>query len=275
MKQSFQPIGLIVAFCASLWPLGLHADPPEFTGSYRFAPRLSTIDPIRHPDYPGDELNVYGTFDFLRGREYRDPPGAIVHYADFENVHAWAHNPLSLAPSLGLDGIFNLSGLDGVELPTMSIFQVYKFDGKNLSGDRVELFVSVLGRWLYLRGHTEFRDRPDQGWRMNAFARQRPFADFDEDGDVDAEDLAAWKDRSGVWFGMNDADGDDFQTGADFLHWQRQLGETPPNAAAFDAAISAALAASAAAVPEPATLTLLAAAALLAPFSRFRRRPLA
>src|SRR5687767_4263187 len=114
----------MVACGVLLSPLGLRADPPEFTGSYRFAPRLSTIDRIRHPDFSGDELNVYGTFDFLRGREYRDPPGSIVHYAKFENVHAWAHNPLSLAPSIGLDGIFNLSGLDGVELPTMSIFQV-------------------------------------------------------------------------------------------------------------------------------------------------------
>ena len=70
---------------------------------------------------------------------------------------------------------------------------------------------------------------------------------------------------------MNDADGDDFQTGADFLYWQQQLGETPPNPADFDAAINAALAASATAIPEPATLTLLAAAVLLASASRFRR----
>jgi hypothetical protein len=106
---------------------------------------------------------------------------------------------------------------------------------------------------------------------MNAFARQRPFADFDEDGDVDADDLTAWNERAGLWVGMNDADGDDFQTGADFLYWQQQVGETPPSAADFDAAINAALAASASAVPEPATLTLLAAAALFASAARCRR----
>ena len=267
MKRSLQLISSIVAFVAWLSPQGLFADPPDIIGTYRFAPRVSTIVQSGNPNY---ELNVYGTFDFIRGWEYRDdpPPVSIVHYADFENVRAWAHNPWSLAPPLSVDAIFNLSGLDGVQLPTASIFDVYKFDGKNNDGDKVEVFVSVLGRWLYLRGHTEFVDHPDLGWRMNAFAHERPFADFDEDGDVDAEDLTAWTERAGVWTGLNDADGDDFQTGDDFLYWQQQLGETPPTPADFDAAINAALAS---AIPEPATLTLLAAAVLLASASRFRR----
>ncbi len=270
MKRSIQSLALslIVAFATCLPPLRLCADPPDVIGSYRFAPRLSTIVAIGNPDY---ELNVYGTFDFIRGWDYGDDPPSIIHYADFENVRAWAQNPFSLAPPLDVDGIFNLSGLRGVELPTASIFEVFKFAGKNLAGDQVEVFVSVLGRWLYLRGHTEFVDRPDRGWRMNALARQRPFADFDEDGDVDAEDLTAWTERAGLWTGLNDADGDDFQTGADFLYWQQQLGETPPSPADFDAAIDAALAASATAIPEPATPTLLAAAVLLASASRFRR----
>jgi hypothetical protein len=267
MKRCFQFIG-IVAITTWLSPQRLCADPPDIIGSYRFAPKVSTISPIGNPD---NELNVYGTFDFIRGWDYRGDPPPIVRNADFENVRAWAQNPWSLAPSLSVDGIFNLSGLAGVELPTASIFEVYKFDGKNLDGDQVELFVSVLGRWLYLRGHTEFVERPDRGWRMNALARQRPFADFDEDGDVDGQDLTAWNERAGLWVGMNDADGDDFQTGADFLYWQQQLGETPPDPADFDAAIKAALAASASAVPEPATLTLFAMAVLLASSARFRR----
>ena len=170
MKPSLQLISSIVAFATWLSPQRLCADPPDIIGSYRFAPRVSTIAPIGHPD---NELNVYGTFDFIRGWDYRgDPPSvSIVHYADFENVRAWAQNPFSLAPPLDVDGIFNLSGLEGVQLPTASIFDVYKFDGKNHDGDKVELFVSVLGRWLYLRGHTEFVDHPDLGWRMNALAR--------------------------------------------------------------------------------------------------------
>jgi hypothetical protein len=269
MKPSFQLVSLIIVFVVWLSPQRVFADPPDIIGTYRFAPRVSTIVQSGNPDY---ELNVYGMFDFIRGWEYpSDPPGSIVHYADFDNVRAWAQNPFSLAPPLSVDAIFNLSGLDGVQLPAASIFDVYKFAGKNNGGDNVEVFVSVLGRWLYLRGHTEFVDHPNLGWRMNALARDRPFADFDEDGDVDAEDLTAWTERAGLWIGMNDADGDDFQTGADFLYWQQQLGETPPSSADFDAAINAALAASATAIPEPATLTLFAAAALFASASRFRR----
>ena len=107
---------------------------------------------------------------------------------------------------------------------------------------------------------------------MNALARERPFADFDEDGDVDAEDLTAWTERAGVWSGMNDADGDDSQTGADFLYWQRQLGETPP-IAALDAAMDAALASltvSVAAVPEPGSLAMLGVGVAL--IAAIRRR---
>jgi len=268
MKRSLQLISSIVAFVAWLSPQAVFADPPDILGTYRFAPRISAIFQSGNPDYP---LNVYGTFDFIRGWAYFSDPPSIVHYADFENVRAWAQNPLSLAPSLSVDAIFNLSGIIGVELPTASIFEVYKFEGKNISGDQVEFFVSVLGDWLYLRGETAFRDYPHLGWRMNAFAHERPFADFDDTGDVDSKDLTAWEDRFGTWFGMNDADGDDLQTGADFLYWQRQLGETPPNPADFEAAINAALAASATAIPEPATLSLLVAAALFLSASRIRR----
>jgi hypothetical protein len=267
MKTFSQLVIAIVAVATWCLPQGLRADPPDIIGSYRFAPRISTIAPIGHPD---NGLNVYGTFDFIRGWDYPADPPSIVHYADFENVRAWAQNPFSLAPPLSVDAIFNLSGLRGVELPTASIFEVYKFDGKNIEGDSVELFVSVLGRWLYLRGETTFEDRPDLGWRINAFARQRPFADFDEDGDVDGDDLTAWKERAGVWVGMNDADGDNFQTGVDFLYWQQQLGETSPNPADFNAAISAAVAASVTAIPEPRSLMLIAVTLLLASVSRFR-----
>jgi hypothetical protein len=261
MKRSFQLIGLIAALVTWLTPQALHADPPDIIGSYRFAPLVSTIVPLRNSDF---ELNVYGTFDFIRGWDYRDDPPSIVRYADFDNVRAWAQNPFSAAPPLDVDAIFNLSGLKGEQLPVASIFDVFRFDGKNFAGDPVEIFVSVLGRWLYLRGQTESVDHPGAGWRINALARQRPFADFDEDGVVDAADLKAWTERAGGWTGMNDADGDDFQTGADFLYWQQQLGEAPPEPAEFDAAINVAVAWSATSIPEPTTFVLLGAAVLAA-----------
>jgi hypothetical protein len=63
-------------------------------------------------------------------------------------------------------------------------------------------------------------------------------ADFDNDGDVDAGDLAAWKGAYGNGF-TADADQDGDSDGADFLTWQRELGGSGGAAVA---------------VPEPAAL---------------------
>jgi hypothetical protein len=71
-------------------------------------------------------------------------------------------------------------------------------------------------------------------------------ADFNQDGNVDGADLAAWKVGfgSGTMKAQGDADVDGDVDGADFLAWQRQFGQTPTAAA------------TAGAVPEPATALL-------------------
>jgi len=79
-------------------------------------------------------------------------------------------------------------------------------------------------------------------------------ADFDQDGDVDFADLAAWQ----IGFGMSggadfyhgDADGDGIVDGSDFLTWQREFG-------------SLSLSEAQAAVPEPASAILLLIASQL------------
>jgi hypothetical protein len=73
-------------------------------------------------------------------------------------------------------------------------------------------------------------------------------ADFNDDGRVNAADLAKWKGDFGTGNG-SDADGDGDSDGNDFLLWQRQLGSGGPAAPA------------AAAVPEPSTALMLALAA--------------
>lgn len=75
-------------------------------------------------------------------------------------------------------------------------------------------------------------------------------ADFNTDGDVDGDDLAIWETNYGA-NGTADTDGDGDSDGADFLAWQRQYGTSPGGASA-----------STSAVPEPATFSLLALAAL-------------
>jgi len=80
-------------------------------------------------------------------------------------------------------------------------------------------------------------------------------ADFDEDRDVDAADLARWTAGFGMLAGatlaQGDANGDGAVDGSDLLDWQRQLGS------------ASATTAESAAVPEPATLALLLMAALV------------
>ena len=81
-------------------------------------------------------------------------------------------------------------------------------------------------------------------------------ANFDEDSDVDAADLAKWKLGFGIASGaahaQGDADGNGAVDGSDFLAWQRQFGATLTTQAAG-------------AVPEPtsALLVFLAAASCL------------
>lgn len=71
-------------------------------------------------------------------------------------------------------------------------------------------------------------------------------ADFDQDGDVDGDDLTAWQGAYGAGNGA-DADGDGDSDGVDYLEWQRQFGSG--------------LSAASVAVPEPGGLCLLALAA--------------
>jgi hypothetical protein len=73
-------------------------------------------------------------------------------------------------------------------------------------------------------------------------------ADFDEDRDVDGDDLERWRIgfglSAGAFHGQGDADGDADVDGTDFLTWQRQLGSN----ASVDAMQAAA--------PEPGCLLL-------------------
>ncbi len=77
-------------------------------------------------------------------------------------------------------------------------------------------------------------------------------ADFDNDGDVDADDMQAWRDAFGLNAG-GDADGDNDTDLADLLMLQAQYGSGPQG-------VSASLVA----VPEPASLALLLTALLAA-----------
>jgi hypothetical protein len=89
--------------------------------------------------------------------------------------------------------------------------------------------------------------------RINTLMIPSFTADFDDDGDVDAADLARWRNDFGPNNG-SDADDDRDSDGHDFLVWQRQHGSVQ--------AVSSSTTASAA-VPEPATIVLVAATGLV------------
>ena len=128
---------------------------------------------------------------------------------------------------------------------------------------------------MYLRGDTHAP--PDSAdyfeYHLRALARETPFADLTGDDAVTGDDLT-------VLAGQFAAGGVD---GAQLLQWQRQVGQTPPDLATFDAAIDAALASVAttsttaafAATPEPASLGLavIGAIALARVRPRAHRRP--
>lgn len=69
-------------------------------------------------------------------------------------------------------------------------------------------------------------------------------SDFDQDGDVDGEDLAKWRTDYAV-NGGSDANGDGLSDGADFLIWQAQFGS------GVEVSVAQALA-----VPEPTALSI-------------------
>jgi hypothetical protein len=92
-------------------------------------------------------------------------------------------------------------------------------------------------------------------WRTNLASHMRiviegraPAAgDFDEDGDVDGDDLARWTTSFGQTTATHtrgDADADQDVDGADFLIWQQELADDSPIAVSVS-------------VPEPTTATLL------------------
>lgn len=86
-------------------------------------------------------------------------------------------------------------------------------------------------------------------------------ADFDMDGDVDADDLAQWEGDYGM-NGDSDADGDGLSSGFDFLAWQQQNGSGVVPVAALGAT----------AVPEPTSLLLTGLVVFLGAAAPIRRR---
>lgn len=194
--------------------------------------------------------------------------------ANFVDANIWGTpihpGPTAAANVIDVDRLLNLDGLEGKRLPVASLFDVYQFQGKSADGSAVNLYASILGPWMYLRGGTQ----PPAGsadyfvYQLRALAHKGPFADMNGDGVVDASDYALLR-KSGF------AGGTDAAAGASFADWRQQFGETLPDSNAMDAMINAAAGSGLGVsnVPEPSGLVVIALG-ILCGVARVRRRRL-
>jgi hypothetical protein len=182
--------------------------------------------------------------------------------------------------TLDIEGDFEGSGSGSLRIVVSSILQ---HDVVNIDGDAAlggNLHITPLSGFTPLYG-TSFDIMNVTGTITGAFGPvtwDGPFAwrveqlpnivrliaefgaDFDEDGDVDKDDLSAWQanySMTGVDHEDGDADDDGDVDGRDFLIWQKQYTGPGPLAAAS-------------AVPEPGCLGLLCLGSTLVFFRRFR-----
>jgi hypothetical protein len=144
-----------------------------------------------------------------------------------------------------VDGFLSID-IDGLFVPTLG--QTFNIITGNVIGEFD--YADVSGMPAGLAFHIEYLANAVQ---LQVVTKPIFDADFDNDGDVDATDLAIWKGAYNL-NQLGDADGDNDSDGRDFLLWQRQHGSAP----------LAAVSAASSAVPEPGSYGLLALIVLLA-----------
>jgi hypothetical protein len=245
------------------------AQSPAAIDHYRLLPRLSTLH--QSGGFAGFDLDYWllGDYGFATGAS---PSPSPTPGAKFVNPEIWGSpisNGLTPAYVIDVDEILNLAGLQGKRLPVASLFDVYQFQGRTSDGSSINLYASLLGPWMYLRGATQ----PPPGsadyfeYQLKVLARKGPFADANADGVVDAGDYVSLR-KTAI------AGGADATISASAADWRAQYGDTIPDLNAMDAVISAAAGSSLSAsnVPEPASWLLLTVAGSLSSIRHRRRR---
>jgi hypothetical protein len=240
--------GLALAFVAigfATRPAGAQ-DPSTVLNHYRVLPRFSTVHQTGGFAGFDWQYRLLGEYDLARGNN-------LGTRAKFANAEIWGSR-ISAGPVtadvLDVDRVFNLEGLKSELLPVAAPFDVYRFSGETSDGSSVNLFASMIGPWMYVRGGTQ----PPPGsadffqYQIRMLARSRPFADFNDDGQVDSADFVLARNRAAG--------------GTDIHDWREQFGEVVPDVAAMDRQLSAAVG-SGSSIPEPSSLALLVIGTLL------------
>ena len=244
--------GLVAAVAA--WPQSRAiADPPDILRSYRFITDKSTVEVtggIAGIDWP---LNILGGFGLVTGYNYGFG-GPTAHapklepFAEFIDVKAILFDPrrASPMPSPGwdLDKTLNLSGLTG----TFTVASDLQFSGVDGQGQPIKLEATLVGPLLHLVGANDPGCCDFYSYKIDAYAHQLPWADFNSDGRVDAIDLTIWRQSfgNGVTPGTDgDANGDGIVDAEDYIFWRQQFGQSIGSLT------------TAGGIPEPGTFVLL------------------
>lgn len=234
--------------------------PPDMLRHYRFIPSRSSLEVSGGFAGIQETFFPYGTFDIHTGA--RTDPRAYFGWLPFAKFEldrwdSWLVPDSPLAYVWSTDDTLNLSGLNGWFRPGEPNHLFFR--GVDGQGQPFKLMAVQRGRLLHLMGENDPGCCDFFHYKFDAFAHLAPYADFNVDGRVDRGDLDVLMSnmgtRSEASFEKGDADGDGDVDGADFLTWQREIGEaTPLSAFAGDSLAEASF--SAAAVPEPTALLL-------------------
>jgi hypothetical protein len=202
-------------------------------------PDGTTIPHDWPPTTPASEYPLPGSSSWLPTEAM-----AMVYRAHVDRPVGIAANALSLTATLAANPVdptelvINLNAaMSGVAYSQIDLYHgsqlIAEFDYSTASHtfpftpstDGNHTFVAI-AEYIHL-GHVRFTSKYVTAFYLGA-ATPAERGDFDGDGAVDGDDLAAWTADYGTSGpGLSDADGDGDADGADFLIWQRHVGASP------------------------------------------------
>lgn len=229
---------------------------------------LPVLFAVFQPVITGRIQGIGGDFHYAISVGTQNADGFIDQVGKYTIVKRTLVNLLSLHPDFGGGIPMNMS-MDahvGLQAPYNAIGDSGLVDFSHTAWMPAIEIVDENGD--YWPGSTELRLVGESGveyplWRPGLSAE----GDFDEDGDVDGNDLSLWRAFAGMTEDAGhvngDADHDRDVDGGDFLMWQQQFGAAAATVTAADA------------VPEPGAAALGAAAWAWLAGVRVRRRLIA
>jgi hypothetical protein len=270
IRRFLVSLAVTVVFVGILSELA-SADPPDVLKRYRLIPQHSSLQVTGGFGGIYQDYDLFGKLGLVTGFTQDpvidSPLPVLVPYAQFVDVEVAAvwSNPAALSPVIPLEHFVDLESLWSVyDAPPVLDFRGY--DGQ---GAAFKLRAVQHGRLLHLRGTTQPICCDFFQYEINALAHQVPWGDFNYDGRVGASDYTIWRDTMGSATDLRaDGNGDGIVDQADYEVWKADFGTeidmSMPASMFDDFGGFASLA-----VPEPASLALVAAGAM---FFRTRRR---